>query len=106
MGRRTHNLTRVIKRPVRRSFLLIVVPVPRAPARLPRTLCGHLRPARDHAMTNLSLDIAGVRVGHADDAMLASGVTAVLFRQAAVAAINMCSAAAGTREARCATLVQ
>ena len=36
-------------------------------------------------MNNLLTDIAGVRVGHADDAKLASGVTAVVFDQPAVA---------------------
>ena len=30
-------------------------------------------------MHNLLTDIAGVRVGHADDAAIASGVTAVIF---------------------------
>ena len=30
-------------------------------------------------MRNLLTDIAGVRVGHADDAALASGVTAMMF---------------------------
>jgi D-aminopeptidase len=35
-------------------------------------------------MKNLLTDIAGVRVGHADDAALASGVTAVIFDKPAV----------------------
>jgi len=38
---------------------------------------------------NLLTDIEGVRVGHADDARLASGVTAVLFDQPAVASIDI-----------------
>jgi len=36
----------------------------------------------------LLTDIAGVRVGHADDAALASGVAAVMFDKPAVAAIE------------------
>ncbi len=39
-------------------------------------------------MKDLLTDIAGVRVGHADDAALASGVTAVMFDKPAVAAIE------------------
>ena len=39
-------------------------------------------------MKNLLTDIAGVRVGHADDAALASGVAAVMFDKPAVAAIE------------------
>ena len=39
-------------------------------------------------MKNLLTDIAGVRVGHADDAKLASGVTAVIFDRPAVAAVT------------------
>src|SRR6202163_3362053 len=40
-------------------------------------------------MKNLLTDIAGVRVGHADDAALASGVTAVMFDKPAVSAIDV-----------------
>ncbi len=39
-------------------------------------------------MKNLLTDIAGVSVGHADDAALASGVAAVMFDKPAVAAIE------------------
>jgi L-aminopeptidase/D-esterase-like protein len=60
---------------------------------------GHLRPAGVHAMKNLLTDIAGVRVGHADDAALASGATAVIFDKPAVAAIDMRGGGPGTREA-------
>ena len=49
-------------------------------------------------MKNLLTDIAGVRVGHADDARLASGVTAVLFDKPAVAAIDVRGGGPGTRE--------
>ena len=49
-------------------------------------------------MKNLLTDIAGVRVGHAGDAKLASGVTAVIFDKPAVAAIDVRGGGPGTRE--------
>jgi len=49
-------------------------------------------------LKNLLTDIAGVRVGHADDAALASGVTAVIFDEPAVAAIDVRGGGPGTRE--------
>jgi L-aminopeptidase/D-esterase-like protein len=49
-------------------------------------------------MKNLLTDISGVRVGHADDAALASGVTAVVFDRPAVAAIDVRGGGPGTRE--------
>jgi L-aminopeptidase/D-esterase-like protein len=49
-------------------------------------------------MKNLLTDISGVRVGHADDAALASGVTAVVFDKPAVAAIDVRGGGPGTRE--------
>lgn len=49
-------------------------------------------------MNNLLTDIAGVRVGHAQDAALASGVTAVLFDQPVVAAMDVRGGGPGTRE--------
>ncbi len=49
-------------------------------------------------MKNLLTDIAGVRVGHADDAGLASGATAVIFDKPAVAAIDIRGGGPGTRE--------
>ena len=49
-------------------------------------------------MNNLLTDIAGVRVGHADDARLASGVTAVIFDRPAVAAMDVRGGGPGTRE--------
>jgi L-aminopeptidase/D-esterase-like protein len=49
-------------------------------------------------MQNLLTDIAGVRVGHADDARLASGVTAVLFDRPAVASMDVRGGGPGTRE--------
>ncbi|MGH6708300.1 MAG: P1 family peptidase, partial [Bradyrhizobium sp.] len=49
-------------------------------------------------MKNLLTDIAGVRVGHADDASVASGVTAVVFDQPAIASIDVRGGGPGTRE--------
>jgi L-aminopeptidase/D-esterase-like protein len=49
-------------------------------------------------MHNLLTDIAGVRVGHADDAALASGVTAILFDRPAVASLDVRGGGPGTRE--------
>ena len=49
-------------------------------------------------MKNLLTDIAGVRVGNADDAALASGVTAILFDAPAVASIDVRGGGPGTRE--------
>ncbi|MBR0826814.1 P1 family peptidase [Bradyrhizobium manausense] len=49
-------------------------------------------------MKNLLTDIAGVRVGHADDASLASGATAIVFDEPAVAAIDVRGGGPGTRE--------
>jgi len=49
-------------------------------------------------LKNLITDIAGLRVGHADDARLASGVTAIVFDKPAVAAIDVRGGGPGTRE--------
>jgi L-aminopeptidase/D-esterase-like protein len=49
-------------------------------------------------LKNLLTDIAGVRVGHADDARLASGVTAIIFDRPAAAAIDVRGGGPGTRE--------
>jgi L-aminopeptidase/D-esterase-like protein len=49
-------------------------------------------------MKNLLTDIPGVRVGHADDATLASGVTAVVFDTPAVAAMDVRGGGPGTRD--------
>ena len=49
-------------------------------------------------MKNLLTDIAGVRVGHADDKALASGVTAIIFDTPAVAAIDIRGGGPGIRE--------
>jgi L-aminopeptidase/D-esterase-like protein len=58
---------------------------------------GKLR-VRSAALKNLLTDIAGVRVGHAQDATLASGATAIVFDQPAVAAIDVRGGGPGTRE--------
>jgi len=49
-------------------------------------------------MRNLITDVPGVAVGHADDARLASGATAVVFAAPAVAAVDVRGGAPGTRE--------
>ena len=47
---------------------------------------------------NLITDVAGVLVGQADDARLASGVTAVVFAEPAVTAVDVRGGAPATRE--------
>jgi L-aminopeptidase/D-esterase-like protein len=47
---------------------------------------------------NLITDVPGLKVGHADDARLASGVTAILFDVPAVASADVRGGAAGTRD--------
>ncbi len=47
---------------------------------------------------NLITDVAGVLVGQADDARLASGVTAIIFDEPAVASVDVRGGAPGTRE--------
>src|SRR6185436_14683357 len=55
-------------------------------------------PKRIGALRNLLTDVSGVRVGHAHDAGLASGVTAILFDAPAVASIDVRGGGPGTRE--------
>src|SRR5262245_42185954 len=50
------------------------------------------------AQRNLITDVAGVLVGHADDARLASGVSAIIFAQPAVTAVDVRGGAPATRE--------
>jgi len=50
------------------------------------------------APLNLLTDVAGIRVGHADDARLASGVTAIVFEEPAVASFDVGGGGPGTRE--------
>src|SRR5271166_2066526 len=49
-------------------------------------------------MKNLITDVAGVLVGNAHDARLASGVTAIIFEQPAVASVDVRGGAPATRE--------
>ncbi|HEY9451217.1 MAG TPA: P1 family peptidase [Bradyrhizobium sp.] len=49
-------------------------------------------------MKNLLTDVPGVRVGHADDEALASGVTAIVFDAPATASIDVRGGGPGTRE--------
>ena len=55
-------------------------------------------PLQEERLRNLITDVAGVRVGHAGDARLGSGVTAVLFEEPAVASIDLRGGGPGTRE--------
>ena len=47
---------------------------------------------------NLITDVAGIKVGNADDANVASGVTAIVFDEPAVAAVDVRGGAPGTRD--------
>ena len=49
-------------------------------------------------MRNLITDVAGVLVGNADDARLASGVTTIVFEEPSVASVDVRGGAPGTRE--------
>ena len=49
-------------------------------------------------MRNLITDVAGVRVGQADDRKLAPGVTVVMFDEPAVAGVDLRGGAPGTRD--------
>ncbi len=49
-------------------------------------------------MRNSLTDVPGVRVGHADDTTLASGVTAIIFDTPVVAAMDVRGGGPGTRE--------
>jgi L-aminopeptidase/D-esterase-like protein len=49
-------------------------------------------------MRNLITDVAGVSVGQADDARLASGVTVVVFDESATASVDVRGGGPGTRE--------
>jgi L-aminopeptidase/D-esterase-like protein len=49
-------------------------------------------------MRNLITDVPGLKVGHAHDARLASGTTAIVFDAPAVAAVDVRGGAPGTRE--------
>ena len=53
---------------------------------------------RTRALKNLLTDIPGVQVGHADDAKLGSGVTAIIFDRPAVASVDMRGGGPGVRD--------
>jgi L-aminopeptidase/D-esterase-like protein len=50
------------------------------------------------ALRNLITDVSGVRVGHAEDARLASGVTAIVFDEPVAASVDVRGGGSGTRE--------
>src|SRR5215471_586152 len=50
------------------------------------------------AQKNLITDVAGILVGHADDARLASGVSAIIFVEPAVVAVDVRGGAPATRD--------
>ena len=50
------------------------------------------------ALRNLITDVPGLKVGHAEDARLGSGATAVIFDEPAVASIDLRGGGPGTRE--------
>jgi len=50
------------------------------------------------ALRNLITDVAGVRIGHAEDTKLASGVTAIVFDQPTVGSVDVRGGGSGTRE--------
>ena len=49
-------------------------------------------------MRNLITDVPGIKIGHAEDARLGSGATAIVFDEPAVASIDMRGGGPGTRE--------
>jgi len=49
-------------------------------------------------MLNLITDVPGLRVGNAADARLASGVTAIVFEEPAVASVEIRGGAPGGRD--------
>jgi D-aminopeptidase len=55
-------------------------------------------PWEERVLRNLITDVEGVRVGHAGDARLGSGVTAIVFDEPAVGGIDMRGGGPGTRE--------
>ena len=49
-------------------------------------------------MKNLITDVAGVKIGHADDIRAATGATAIVFDEPAIASIAILGGAPGTRD--------
>jgi len=56
------------------------------------------RLARISVLRNLITDVAGIKVGHAEDLRLGSGATAIIFDAPAVASIDLRGGGPGTRE--------
>jgi D-aminopeptidase len=56
----------------------------------------HVRAAKN--MFNLITDVSGIRVGNAEDAKIASGVTAIVFDDPAVASVHIGGGAPGGRD--------
>lgn len=54
-----------------------------------------------HGPKNLITDVPGLRIGHADDAKLASGVTVALFEEPAVASVAVGGGAPAGRDQEC-----
>jgi L-aminopeptidase/D-esterase-like protein len=61
-------------------------------------VCTRSRESTQTGLLNLITDVVGLHVGNADDARLRSGVTAVLFDQPAVAAVDVRGGGPGSRE--------
>src|ERR1700716_2714761 len=55
-------------------------------------------PTKGRLVRTLITDVPALKVGHADDARLASGTTAIVFDEPAVAAMDLRGGAPGTRE--------
>jgi len=54
-------------------------------------------------MKGTILDVGGIRVGHASDFENGTGCTVIIFEKSAVAGVNICGFASGTRELDCLT---
>jgi L-aminopeptidase/D-esterase-like protein len=64
----------------------------------PREIVSRPAAKAEPPLRNLITDVPGLRVGHAADAKLGSGVTAVVFDEPAVAAVDLRGGGPGTRE--------
>jgi D-aminopeptidase len=69
---------------------------------LPALASVSIAPNAEHPVTpgprNLLTDIAGIRVGHASDARIATGTTAVIFDEPTVVSVDIGGGGPGTRE--------
>ena len=55
-------------------------------------------PGMTETVRNLITDVPGIKIGHAEDARLGSGATAIVFDEPAVASIDVRGGGPGTRE--------